>query len=396
MSELINHDINRDNIRWKLLAGASALVLVSYISTVAVAKAENSDRPSVWIELGSGTEFMQGISRPFTAPFMSITPTPGPYQQDSLTDTQKPPRMAFGGEAKLTFEPNGTDWSFSASIRYGRSNLSRRVHHQTLTPRAEFTFYFPYYHRSSQITRQFPQDAFANTDVRFDESHAILDFQAGRDVGLGLFGSNGTSTISAGVRFAQFQTHEKLNIYARPEVKADAVYHTLFYGYISIPYLYPNFHIYGLEATATRSFRGIGPSISWNASAALVGNEQNGELTFDWGLSGALLFGKQKSKIEHATQGYHYFATQGEDGQAHLHYDKTLNTGDASARVRSAAIPNLGGFAGMSWRSPHTKVSLGYRVDAFFGAMDTGIGARKTSDLIFHGPYASLSIGLGG
>jgi len=43
-----------------------------------------------------------------------------------------------------------------------------------------------------------------------------------------------------------------------------------------------------------------------------------------------------------------------------------------------------------------TKVSLGYRADFFFGAADTGIDARKTSDLSFHGPFAKLSIGLGG
>ena len=35
------------------------------------------------------------------------------------------------------------------------------------------------------------------------DHHAILDFSAGKDVGLGAFGSDGTSTISAGVRFAR-------------------------------------------------------------------------------------------------------------------------------------------------------------------------------------------------
>ena len=33
---------------------------------------------------------------------------------------------------------------------------------------------------------------------------SIADFQAGKDVGLGMFGNGGKSVFSAGVRFAQF------------------------------------------------------------------------------------------------------------------------------------------------------------------------------------------------
>ena len=395
MSELIQKHDNRATIRWKLLTGASALAIISYVSVIAAAKADDTDRPTLWLELGGDAELMQGLGHPFTADFMSITPTPGVYQQDSLTSTQRPPRFTFGGDAKITFQPEDSDWIFSAAIRYGRSHSSRHVHHQSVAPTAHFTFYFAYYHTNYYLTQKFSQQMFADSKMRFDESHAVLDFQAGKDVGLGLFGKDGTSTLNAGVRFAQFQTREKLNIYARPDVEADAVYHTLFSGYLSVPYLFPNFHIYGLEARASRSFRGIGPSISWDASAALAGNKQNGELTFDWGINGAILFGKQKAKVNHATQGYHYFVAQGSDGQAHGHYDKTLDTGNASTRSRSATVPNIGAFAALSWHSPHAKVSIGYRVDTFLNAMDTGIDARKTSDLIFHGPYASISIGIG-
>ncbi len=41
------------------------------------------------------------------------------------------------------------------------------------------------------------------------------------------------------------------------------------------------------------------------------------------------------------------------------------------------------------------KISLGYKADFFFGAIDGGIDARKNENRAFFGPYASISIGLG-
>ena len=37
-----------------------------------------------------------------------------------------------------------------------------------------------------------------------NESHDVLDFQAGKDVGLGIFGARGSSLLSVGIRIAQF------------------------------------------------------------------------------------------------------------------------------------------------------------------------------------------------
>jgi len=41
-------------------------------------------------------------------------------------------------------------------------------------------------------------------------------------------------------------------------------------------------------------------------------------------------------------------------------------------------------------------VSLGYRADFFFGAMDTGIDTAKRTTTGFFGPFATVSIGIGG
>ena len=63
-------------------------------------------------------------------------------------------------------------------------------------------------------------------------------------------------------------------------------------------------------------------------------------------------------------------------------------------RSRSVTVPNLGGFAGLSLRYTNAKVSLGYRADFFFGAMDGGIDARKAANQSFHGPFATIALGL--
>jgi hypothetical protein len=65
-------------------------------------------------------------------------------------------------------------------------------------------------------------------------------------------------------------------------------------------------------------------------------------------------------------------------------------------RSRSVVVPNVGVLAGFSFRYPNAKVSFGYRADMFFGAMDMGIDQRDVKDRTFHGPFASVSIGLGG
>ena len=57
-------------------------------------------------------------------------------------------------------------------------------------------------------------------------------------------------------------------------------------------------------------------------------------------------------------------------------------------------VPNLGGFAGVSFVNGSAKIKFGYRADFFFGAMDEGIDTRKSETLGFYGPFATISIGL--
>ncbi|HWA31303.1 MAG TPA: hypothetical protein VG867_09400, partial [Rhizomicrobium sp.] len=59
-------------------------------------------------------------------------------------------------------------------------------------------------------------------------------------------------------------------------------------------------------------------------------------------------------------------------------------------------VPNLGGFAGVSMRYSNAKLSLGYRGDFFFGALDGGIDTAQRTTVGFYGPFATISLGLGG
>jgi len=103
------------------------------------------------------------------------------------------------------------------------------------------------------------------------------------------------------------------------------------------------------------------------------------------------LFGRQKMRAHHETSA-HYKNYRHSSGPLPIVY----KTPHGAARSRFILVPNLGGFAGASLRFPNAKVSLGYRADLFFGAMDGGIDMRKMENVGFYGPFASISVGLGG
>jgi len=395
MSELIQKNDNRATIRWKLLTGVSALALTTYVAAADAANADDAARPAIWIELGGQMEQLQGTSSTFTAPFMTaISPTPEVYEDDIFTRNQRPPRYAFGGDGKITFQPEDSNWQFSVGIRYGRSHSKQHTHHQSKgLIRPVGTYYF-----TASGARKFPSNymttlstqAFADVKGPVSEHHAILDFSAGKDVGIGLFGHDATSTVSAGVRLLEFSQSSNVTIYARPQI---GVVNKLKY-----PVYYPHatFVGYTLAGSTQRSFKGIGPSLSWNASAAIAGDPQDSELMIDWGINAALLFGRQKSKTDHATRSTQLAAYPTNFGKYSLTQVSGYNRGPhPHTRSRRVAAPNIGGFAGLSLKWPNAKLSLGYRYDTFLNAMDIGIDARKTSDLTFQGPYASISIGLG-
>ncbi len=403
MSELIQRNENSD-VRWKLLVGVSALALISYVAAADAVADEDNDRPSVWVELGGQLTRLENSQEAYAPPFVALTPS-------NLTPPQKNeklPRFGWDESAELKFQPKGSDWAFSASIRYGRSSNKGHIRQQSYPT---YTTSYTEFHRSRYgVYRHFknyfevaPRAArFADTATRYSESHAILDFQAGKDMGIGLFGRDAPSTLNVGARFAQFASKASIALKENPDWQFKSKFSTFSTAYGTGYYHYSfyqkrkdvfqPYHSFAGTLRATRSFTGLGPSISWDTSIPFLGNTQAGELTLDWGANAALLFGRKKTKVHHQTTaryqaGGFFFPPQ----VTVYEHNSPSNT-----RSHSVAVPNIGGFAGLSIKYPNAKVSFGYKADFFFGAMDGGIDVRRTEDVGFHGPFATLSIGLGG
>jgi iron complex outermembrane recepter protein len=224
---------------------------------------------------------------------------------------------------------------------------------------------------------------FSETRVTNNEAHAILDFQVGKDLGLGLFNASGASTLNFGVRFTQFTSKQVLGLNADPDfyfpkplTAENAKYH----------------HSYAVESHMERSFRGLGPSLSWNASVPVIGHADNGEIALDWGVNASLLFGRQKAAGHHQTVASFYKSNDLRGYRFNSHFQRS----GSPDRSHTVVVPNLGGFAGLSYRFTNAKLSLGYRGDFFFGAMDGGVDAAKKENRGFYGPFATVSVGVGG
>jgi len=387
MSELSNTHESRLEFNKRLLITSSAVALSACLCVLGEASAADSDHPTVWIELGGQFEQIASSRDAFEPPFSANQPSMLPIipgnTQIAPAGLQKPLTSSFGFEGKISIEPENSDWMFSAGIRFGRSNGAKHIHNQTAPKSFDF--------RNGPYQKYIPLPAsygkFADALTHKDESHTILDFQAGKDVGLGIFGRHGQAIINVGLRFAQFHNDTQLALSSGPNPFG--------YKYLGTTIKFPQFRpfTYRGKLEASRSFTGVGPSASWDASTLVMGKADEAEFTFDWGAHVALLFGRQKANVQHQTSEYSKpLPSQGGSGLIHQVYQ----TGTKHPRSRSIVVPNIGGMAGVSLKFPNAKVSLGYRADFFFGAMDGGIDARRSETVGFFGPFATLSVGLGG
>jgi len=351
-----------------LLVTVSSLALGNSLITAAAAEKMASDRPVVWIELGPQLERRDADDPRFETVFDDALRA---HNFFTPADVQQAPRYSVGGEARLTLSPNGSDWSFSAAVRYGRSNGKKHRYDQrrmlTFTNPHGGTIHPTLYDRSE-------------AQVRDNESHAILDFQAGKDVGLGLFG--GQSIVGLGVRFAQFSSRSSMTAYAQP------------YASVRFPppkyFQHLHYSRYTAHANAARSFHGVGPSILWSGSTPAVKLSADTGFAFDWGVNAGVLFGRQRADGVQSTHERIVTLLPFPTFNSYRDFSHDIK------RSRSVTVPNVGGSAAVSLDFPNAKLTLGYRADFFFGAMDTGRDAAKRTTVGFYGPYATISIGLGG
>ena len=174
----------RTDYRWQLLGGASALVLCANIGATNTANADDADRPTIWIELGGQLERVDSGQETFAPPFILRTPRP-PAETVSPLSMEHAPRYSKGGEAAFSFSPSDSDWSVSAAIRYGRSGGSNELHQQSYP--GPFVDVFK---GGGPLPIDPLAAKFSDITTRSSEQHFLLDFQAGKDVGLGMFGSS--------------------------------------------------------------------------------------------------------------------------------------------------------------------------------------------------------------
>jgi hypothetical protein len=383
MSELTKTNGHEKFLRGYLLASVCGLALAA--SAAEGVMAQDAERPTVWIELGGQLERMANSSEVFAPPFLDKF-DPGLFR--SPLPVQQSLRYSNGAEGRISFEPAGTDIVASVSARYGRSN-GRRADYQRL-PAIRFPV--------TSIGATEPTDSYESPPRHFNgatdntERHLIVDFRAGKDIGVGMFGGHDAMLVSLGVRFAQFTASTHSNINGVPDFTE--IGHEFKYTGV-----FQSHHRYTGDVDVERSFRGLGPALSWDSSARLLGRGDDSEITLDWGINGSVLFGRQRVTGERNITGSHYKSMQKfpKYGTA-IQYNGIASSYRHPNRIdrsRSVIVPNVGGFAGLSFRYINAKLSLGYRADFFFGAMDGGIDARKTYDRNFYGPFATISVGLG-
>src|SRR5580692_4030700 len=121
MSEL-NKTNARVSLRHGLLLTVSVTALLGMVGDLSAKADESESRPIVWIELGGQWDHMSGQAESFVPPFTVLGEQHGLM---SAADVQSAPRSSIDENGSISFQPDGSDWKLSASIRYGRSSAKK-------------------------------------------------------------------------------------------------------------------------------------------------------------------------------------------------------------------------------------------------------------------------------
>jgi hypothetical protein len=193
MTEIIQSN-QRRNLRYRLLLSVSSAAALAFAGE---AQARDDARPTVWIELGGAFDQINRDSVEWVPPNLTdpiSNPSPEPFG--------KTPAIGYDANAAIEVRPHGSDWIFDASVRYGRAQRGpKHFHDQTYKTKSSYGKY--------SLTTY----AFLNATAKSRSTHAIVDFNVGRDVGLGS-SSGGRSTIHFGVRMAQLNERAEASLTA--------------------------------------------------------------------------------------------------------------------------------------------------------------------------------------
>jgi iron complex outermembrane receptor protein len=283
--------------------------------------------------------------------------------------------LAQAREAKLTYALG--PWRLSAAARYGRVGSRAFGEGSQREPDVYFIDAF----NQPTIARGRLN---WGSDIAVDsEAFTIADFQVGRDIGIGAWGEGGSSLLSLGVRYAQLKSTSDVELRSDADFRYPAGENAFKYE--------RDWHHFESSVESERSFQGIGPTISWDASSRLLGNQDTGHIDLDWGLDGGMLFGKQKADVRQEA------LTEYING-SNLAPVTTTVIADIPPRQesKSVQVPVAGVNLGLSYSLDRLKLSGGYRWERYFDAIDGGIDEAEQYDRTIDGPYLKLSVGFGG
>jgi hypothetical protein len=334
----------------------------------------------VTVEIGGGVGRYGAETTDYTPPWLDLYDAEFPLSQSFQDEA-----LDWGDtrEIKLTYAPSA-NWRVSAAYRFGKTNgYAKEAAYQHvdggLAHVLDFVSCFCYVDTYNAA----PQDNDFRAAARDREEFKLIDFEVGRETGIGLLGEASSSRLSAGVRHAALKSWSKVSMDGVP---------VQYIPPLSYP-LAPNMPQITREAYTTsleseRGFEGTGPSVTWDASVRLLGDEERGHADLDWSVGGAVLFGKQTFDSEETRWGAHVSG---------LYIDASLYD-NVVPRHRSdeVTVPNLSLSLGISYAIDRVKVSTGYAYDRFFDAIDAGYEDAQTHDRTIHGPYLKLSLGFGG
>jgi len=360
--------------------------------------------PMIWLTVGG--DYSLGTAKqdpyePENSDFVDMNggnPVYWPNKDQFLTpeNGQKWPHGSIDEEAALTFQPQDSDWQFKMGVRYGRSKHGNTSH--LSQPRKVPTNFsgIP----CTYILANFPTFAsycavashasFSDAIGSSSEKHVMLDFTVGKKFGIGIRGHEGTGTLAAGVRFAEFNSRNGFNFNVLPN------------------YVLGNFtprDIYEAQTDEKHGFHGFGPELTWDASNVVWGDVMTaGSINVDWGANAALLFGKQTVTLARSHMFHCHWVGSGGGAPGACPNNPPPRGTDYLAtkddytitRTNDVTVPNVGAHIGLSYNYQNAKISAGYKVDAFFNAVDGGQESVDKFDRMFYGPYLNVSIGFGG
>jgi len=323
----------QSRVREYLLRTVSAAALSIALMQTPIAKADGHKSPTqMIIELYGG--FPAGDKQVWAEVFpVPATPSIQPNFIGGAV-------FGFITPADRLWSHAGPEWNVGVFARFGLTDQNSKS--------GLATFYF------NVLGGGFPT-FYTSGSVSHSERHAMVDFEARRDVGLG---SGSTPvTVKAGLRFGYFSADTNTR-----------------FVYLPIP-------AYTLAERRQSMFVGAGPRIGAEVSVPI-----SDSVSLDLAAGASLLFGRKQMKVAATGALFGLTAT--------------------TTRRSFAVVPMLEGQAALSFDLPNTsaRISAGAKVDAWFGVHDTrntvsitgGSFGKKRANRFWVSPFVRVTVPLGG